>query len=308
MITVLLASYNGAAFVAELLDSLLAQTQLPDRIVIHDDCSTDETPQILRRYQGEHPGLIEVTLKTTNSGGSAANFMPMMITERDDYLMLCDQDDIWLPDKIALTYAKMLEMEAERGQDCPIMVHTDLVVVDEDLHLLAGSFKANTFANYNRTRLRDQIIQNTATGCTVMYNRALAEELTQFPANMVMHDWWLSLVAAAFGQIGHLDDQTILYRQHTANQVGVTDMRTLRYKLKRALNPSGVRADIHKTYPQAEDFRTIFADRLTDEQADFLRAYCAIPTLSKFSRIITVIYLRVWKTGLSRNLAYLLFI
>jgi len=308
MITVLMATYNGAEFLPAQLDSLLGQTHMPDRIVIHDDQSTDGTPAILERYRQAHPDLIEVTLNPTNSGGSARNFMSMMTTIRDDYLMLCDQDDVWLPNKIEVSYERIRKLEAARGDGLPCLVHTDLTVVDDGLKVISGSFRASTFANYDRTTLRDQIIQNTATGCTVIYNRALADLITTIPQHMVMHDWWISLIAAAFGHIDHLDTPTILYRQHQSNQIGVTDMRTLRYKLSRLVNPRQVRADIAKTYPQAREFLDTFADRLDPAQTRLLQDYCAIPAKRKLGRITAVTRLGVWKTGFSRNVAYLMFI
>jgi len=308
MITVLMGTYNGEKYIEPQLDSLLNQTVLPDRILIHDDRSTDATPEILARYQSAHPGLIDVVLNSSNSGGSARNFMSMMTTVRDDYLMLCDQDDVWLPDKIELSYSKIAQMEARWGADAPCLMHSDLTVVDENLNPDPNSFRESTFANYDRTTLRDQIIQNTATGCTIMYNRALADLIIRTPDHMVMHDWWISLIAAAFGHMDHIDDRTILYRQHRENQVGVTDMRTWRYKFKRFFNPYQVRADIAKTYPQAHEFLEFFADELDPSQRKLLNDYCAIPTLNKLGRIAAVIHLGVWKTGFSRNVAYLLFI
>ncbi|MDR2974174.1 MAG: glycosyltransferase family 2 protein [Propionibacteriaceae bacterium] len=308
MITILMATYNGAAYLVEQLDSLLHQTRRPDRIIIHDDQSTDSTFEILTDYQSRHPDLIQVRRNEHNSGGSAANFMAMMTQRRDDYIMLCDQDDVWLPDKIELSYAKITAMEAQWGQSTPALMHTDLTIVDQSLRPTAASFKTSTFADYDRTTLRDQIIQNTATGCTIMYNRALADLITVVPRHMVMHDWWISLIAAAFGHMDHIDDCTILYRQHRQNQVGATDMRRLSYKLRRLIAPAGVRTDIAKTYPQAREFAAVFADRLTKAQKDLLAQYCAIPSLGKVRRVAQVIRLGMWKTGFSRNVAYLLFI
>ncbi|MDR2929417.1 MAG: glycosyltransferase family 2 protein [Propionibacteriaceae bacterium] len=307
MITVLLATFNGQTYLVEQLESLLNQTRLPDRIVIQDDHSTDATGQILNDYQCSHPDLIKWTTSEAERG-ARHNFMSMMIRERDDYVMLCDQDDVWLSDKIEQSLAKITDLEAQLAPGTPCLVHTDLTVVDEALTPLGGSFRTNTFADYDRTTLRDQIIQNTATGCTIIYNRALADLIVTDPPHAVMHDWWISLIAAAFGQIDHLEACTILYRQHTANQVGVTDMRRLSYKLNRFLHPDGVRADIAKTYPQAEDFLRLFADRLNPTQTTFLRSYCQIPTRSKLGRVWSVVRLGVHKTGFSRNVAYLLFV
>ena len=308
MITVLMATFNGEKYLSEQLDSLLNQTRQPDRILIQDDASTDSTVEILNRYQQAHPDLITVVFNPSNQGGSARNFMSMMACERGDYLMLCDQDDVWLPTKIELSYAKMTEMETRWGVSTPCLMHTDLTVVNDHLEPTGDSFRARTFADYARTTLRDQIIQNTTTGCTIMYNRALADLITYIPIHMVMHDWWISLIASAFGHIDHVDECTVFYRQHDTNQIGVADMRTLKYKMSRLINPSQVRTDIAKTYPQAKEFLHCFADQLQSAHVHLLSEYCTIPQRNKLARIAMVIRLGVWKTGFSRNLGYLLFI
>ncbi|MDR0285250.1 MAG: glycosyltransferase family 2 protein [Propionibacteriaceae bacterium] len=308
MITVLMATFNGEAYVAEQLDSLLSQTRPPDRICLADDGSTDGTLAVLERYRAAHPHLIELSVNAVNSGSAAKNFMALLVAQRDDYIMLCDQDDVWLPDKIAKTLAKMTQMETQWGRTVPCLVHSDLAVVNDQLVPVSASFRTSTFADYDRTALRDQLIQNTATGCTIMLNRALANLLTEVPQHMVMHDWWISLVAAAFGHMGHIDDCTILYRQHVTNQIGVTDMRRLRYKLRRLVNPAQVKADIAKTYPQAGEFLALYADRLDAAQAELLRNYCLIPHLGKCGKVAMIARLGFWKTGFSRNVAYLLFV
>jgi hypothetical protein len=228
---------------------------------------------------------------------------------RDDYLMLCDQDDVWLPDKIEKTLARMRRLEEEHGKSLPLLVHTDLRVVDGELNVISPSFKRAMNANYNRTALRDQIIQNTLTGCTCLYNRALAQLLTpQEPEYMVMHDWWLILTASAFGQVGHLDEQTILYRQHGKNEIGAKNVKTLAYKLNRALHGGQVKEAIAVTYRQAESFLAYYGDRLTPAQRTLLEEYGRIPGKSKIGKWLTVLKLGTFKHGISRNIAYFLFI
>jgi len=308
MIAILLASYNGEQFIAEQIKSLLAQTVQDFKIYINDDKSTDATWKIVSDFAKENPDKIVIYQNEVNSGAAEHNFINMMIKCKDDYIMLCDQDDVWLPNKIELTFSKMKTMEAEFGKDTPLLVHTDLTVVDENLEIVSPSFKAAMNANYGKMKLRNQIIQNTLTGCTVMYNKALASLITDIPQYMVMHDWWLMLCAAAFGKIAALDEQTILYRQHRKNEVGAKDVRTLSYKFKRFFNYSEIKTALNITYMQAQSFYTMFEGKLSDSQKKLLTAYCDIPNHNKFVRAYKIWHLGTLKNGFSRRVAQFMFI
>ena len=112
--------------------------------------------------------------------------------------MLADQDDVWLPEKIAVLLGRMRRLEAELGQRTPILVHSDLVVVDSSLRKLHPSFWACRRLDPVRgATLRRLAVENVVAGCSAMINRALAEECLPIPQQAIMHDWWMALVAAA---------------------------------------------------------------------------------------------------------------
>ena len=308
MISILMTSFNGERFIGEQIASLLAQTLQDFKLYIQDDKSTDNTFAIVEKYAEKHPDKIHAAQNTENSGCAKLNYIRMMIAHKNDYLMLCDQDDVWLPDKIEVTLAKMREMEAKYGAKTPLLVHTDLRVVDNELETISPSFKAAMNANYEKTKLHNQVIQNTLTGCTVMYNRVLAELITEAPTFMAMHDWWLMLIASAFGEIGSLDKQTILYRQHSENEIGAKDVRTLSYKINRVLNRAEIKEALSSTYAQAQGFLDVFNNSLSADQKKLLEAYIDIPNHYKLARIIIVFRLGVFKNGFSRKIAQIIFI
>jgi len=308
MISILMTTFNGERFVAEQIDSLLNQTFLDFKLYINDDVSSDNTFSVITRYAEMHPEKIFISRNEKNTGGAKNNFIEMMILHKDDYVMLCDQDDVWLPDKIEITLAKMLEMESEFGKNTPILVHTDLTVVNDRLKVISKSFKQAMNANYEKTELRNQIIQNTVTGCTAMYNRALAALITTAPRYFVMHDWWLNLVAAAFGKTGSIDEQTVLYRQHRKNEVGASDVRTIRYKINRLLHYRKVKEAINITYTQAESFLRTYFEQLSTDQRKLLTTYCDIPNHLKPIRIYRIFKLGTHKNGFSRRVAHIIFI
>lgn len=308
MIAILTATYNGERYLAQQLDSLLGQSVQDFVVYLCDDCSTDRTYEIATEYAQKYPDKFICTRNARNSGSAKHNFIRMMIQHKAEYVMLCDQDDVWLPDKIERTLGKMRELEQKEGAHTPLLVHTDLVVVDEQLKIISPSFIKALNANYRRTQLHQIVIQNTLTGCTAMYNRALAELVFAEPAYMVMHDWWLILIASAFGKVAHLEEGTVLYRQHEGNSIGAKDVRTLRYKLDRFVHNREVRQALAQTYEQAESFLALFCELLSQEQRRFLRDYCAIPAQSKGRRLLSVLRLRTFKYGFSRRVAQLLFL
>jgi hypothetical protein len=215
---------------------------------------------------------------------------------------------VWLPDKIEKTVAKLQVREAEFGENTPLLEHTDLTVVDRNLNVTAPSFRMAVNAGYHRTALRHLVTQNIISGCTVIYNRALAELVTSEPSFMMMHDWWLGLIASAFGKIDHLDEQTILYRQHENNEIGVRDMRKFGNRFNMLLHSDKARGVLNQTYEQAKAFLELYAPLLSEEQKAFLSAYTRIPAQNKIMRCVTVSRIGAFKYGVARKIAQVLFI
>ena len=141
-----------------------------------------------------------------------------------DYAMFCDQDDVWLPNKIGASYAAMKALERRCGRDRPLLVHCDLHLVDGALRDLHPSYRRYQNINPETSRkLNRALLQNVALGCSAMINRSLRTLAAPVPADARGHDWWTSLIAAALGEIEHLPDAHILYRQHGGNAVGATE-------------------------------------------------------------------------------------
>jgi len=310
MISILMTTYNGEKFVSEQIDSLLNQTNQNFKLFINDDASDDSTFSLISKYMQENPDRIIVSQNKVNSGSAKSNFIKMMVSGeyKNDYVMLCDQDDVWLPDKIEVSLAKMLEMETEFGKDTPILVHTDLTVVNDALEVISNSFRRSINVNFAKTKLKNQVVQSMVTGCTVMYNRALAELLTEIPSYIAMHDWWLTINASAFGKVVAIDRQTVLYRQHSKNEIGAKDVRSIRYKKERISNADSIKESLDITYKQAGCFLDMYRSRLSDDQQKLLALYADIPNHVKIVRILRIFRLKTFKNGFSRRVAHLLFI
>jgi len=219
-IAILLATYNSADYLEAQLDSLLNQTVEDWTLFISDDGSEDRTIGIIDKYVNTYPGKIfRLNLNSKNMGASL-NFQSLWEHIDSAYYMFCDHDDYWLPYKIKHTLYKMKIME-EQYPDQGIVVHTDLVVVDEHLRVIHPSFYSYLrtdpvkFGTFNYLG-----VANCVTGCTMMLNAAVKQIVPPIPDRSIWHDWWLALNVAKKGKIAYLAEQTILYRQHKNNVVG----------------------------------------------------------------------------------------
>lgn len=230
LVDILLATYNGAAYLAPQLDSLLAQTHGHFRLLVSDDGSSDDTLAILQRYQSAFGGrMVLLPNDAPNrapAGGVLRNFERLMRASAEDgraaYLSFCDQDDVWLPEKTATLLAAAQALEAAHGSAIPCLVHSDLTVVDRDLQVLSPSFTAYQRIPPADITPRTLLSVNQVTGCATLINRALLQQALPLPAGAVMHDWWLALIAGS-GARHYLPQPLMLYRQHGRNQLGARD-------------------------------------------------------------------------------------
>ena len=138
----------------------------------------------------------------------------------NDFIMLCDQDDVWNADKISKTMHDMREQIVLYGNTIPLLVCTDVSVVDSKMNIIHESFRKMNHYNISHLDFAHLLMENKVQGCTIMINKGMALMLDKLPYNAMMHDGWLAFIAAAFGRIKYIDQPTMKYRQHTANVQG----------------------------------------------------------------------------------------
>ncbi len=302
-LTILMATYNGGKFIEAQLDSLRAQSFAEWRLWIRDDGSTDDTVEIIRRYTvlDERVRLLPADDMRL---GAAMNFSYLMerFAAESEYTMFCDQDDVWQPDKIAATLTKMHDMEARFGTETPILVHTNLSVTDGDLNLLPPSFWHYQGLNPKIKSLNRLLVQNNVTGCTAMANRMLAVLAANMPPQAIMHDWWLALLAAAFGEIGYVKRATMLYRQHGGNDIGAKryGMAQVLYHMKTGVAP--MNASLRRTQRQAGALLECHAASFDPAQRELLETYAGLSGKGYFMRRWLVCRSGVFMNGVLRNL------
>ena len=297
------STFNGARHLHAFLDSVQRQSVGNWILWVRDDGSTDDSVGILRAFAAtdERVRLVESGARL----GVVASFAWLLqhVPASARYIMFADQDDVWLPEKVAYSlHAMTLGEGAFVG---PLLVHSDMVVTNDALAEIAPSFWSYSHINPERTELTQLAVRNVVTGATVMINRALRERVVTIPPAAAMHDWWIACVASAFGRIIAISTPTMLYRQHASNTVGAKsgaiELNAANVGAAIARAPR-VRDDITRAARQAGEFVREFGTELSANNRHFLEAYARIPSYSFVRRKVAVARLHLHRdNGWLRN-------
>ncbi|SFG40288.1 glycosyltransferase family 2 protein [Oribacterium sp. WCC10] len=303
MITVLLCTYNGAQYVKEQIESIMAQNCSDFDIVVSDDGSSDETLTVVNELMEKHNGRIRLIQQSPPTGSAERHFLKLISEKQygdSDYIMLSDQDDVWNGDKMEKSLEEMKALEVIYGHDKPLLVHCDSLVVDKELKTISPSYVEYQKMTPSRKSLSQLLVQNNIVGGAMMINRALAELITAVPEHCVMHDQWIALVAAAFGEIRFIPESLYKYRQHGDNVLGAEKgsriMEVLgRFGIGRKDGKTKAEMDEHsrnvymEMFEQARCFRDMYDDRLTEKQKDLLDSFISIPTRNRLEKIFIIL-------------------
>ena len=310
MIKIIMCTYNGERYLRQQIQSILENTRTDWHLYISDDGSSDATVEIIESYQKAYPGKISGG-KHKIRNGSAEHFLEMVKTTADemqeeDFVMLCDQDDVWNRDKIEITYRAMKKLIKHHGNGIPLLVCSDVCVTDENLQVIAPSFAKANHYNVKKMAFAQLMMENKVQGSTIMINKALAGMIDRIPKHMKMHDCWLGLIAAAFGKLMYINRPTMMYRQHVDNVMGNTDFWTdMRNKI---YNLDKQRAIVMSTTKQIKDFIEIYGDRLSDSRKKEAFAFAGLPQQNFVKRRYTIMKYHMWKSGLLRNIGLMILI
>jgi glycosyltransferase involved in cell wall biosynthesis len=229
-IAIMLATYNGDKFIQLLLKSVdICAMNYPDTTVyIADDDSTDNTIEVIERLK------LDLNIKILNTddkaGSPVANFSRLisLIPCHHDLYFFCDQDDFWLPEKIAIFEESVNELN-EKWFDIPILIHSDLALTDHNLSVTYSSMFKSQHIKQDQT-FQEALIQSSVTGCASCINSNLLKLLKNSSIKKsIMHDWYASLMANVYGEVIFINKPTVLYRQHSCNQIGAKPHRLNEY-------------------------------------------------------------------------------
>lgn len=284
-LSILLATYNGEKYIDEQISSLLNQTYQDFICLIHDDGSSDNTISICEKYEEKNPEKIRI-LKYPAVGGAKENFLSLMEHVETDYVMLCDQDDVWLPDKLE----KMISRAKCISGD--FLVFCDLRIVDEKLNIVSDSFYRANHIEIGKIDYKNALIKGFVPGCSMMMNKGLVLKALRYQNvdAIKMHDWWIVLTALMTdAKFIFVDEPLVLYRQHPENTIGAKNLSTIdrvQFNLKRLLSGSLIEAKKRNIQTPRLQGKELFSSKIgTPDKLLFVKRFSEIGGKNKFNRI-----------------------
>lgn len=298
-VSIVLATYNGERYIKEQIDSILQNSYKNWTLEICDDGSTDGTLVCVREYMKKYPDKIFLHVNEPRLGVTK-NFLAGVQRTKGDYIMFCDQDDVWMPEKIACTLNHIKAREQLYGKEIPVATFTDTRLADEQLQEFHPSFFQYNALDTNKTDLAHMLMENKVIGCTTMFNRALAEKIKVLPEHARYHDWWVGLLAASMGDLSFYKQATMLYRQHTQNVVGAQNF--VQYVVRRMKNKALQKETLLQNQMQAREFLETYGAELSGENKELMERFSSLHKKNPVTRRWMLFANHFWKSGIIRNI------
>ena len=253
-IEILLATFNGEDYLPELLASLARQTVTDWNLLVSDDGSSDNTKELLNLFQSDFPDRVKILHYHKHFDSARDNFFFLLKNSSGRHLFFCDQDDYWLPSKLELFMNEFVRLAAcSVNQVNPILIHSDLRLVDARLNTISHSMNLNQGMAKIACNRWTILGFNPVTGCSLAINRTLADSIV-FKDDAIMHDWFIALSAFySKSLISYIKTPLVLYRQHSNNVCGARNgiLAILRRNL---LSPRRYFSNATKAWNQARHF------------------------------------------------------
>ncbi len=309
-----MATYNGGRYIRQQICSIQQQEHADWILLVRDDGSSDDTVAIVADISARD-ARIKLIHDTSSRQGAIGNFsilMQVALESGADYLLFADQDDVWAPEKILTMLGAMHTLEQTQSQEVPLLIHCDLAVVGEELRPIADSFVRFSRLSPEEAGLGLLLCQNQVTGCACLINRALLALACPVPSQILMHDWWVALIASAAGKIGFIPTPMVLYRQHGGNVLGAVPFRVRLMRL--VFSPkqwSRHVAVIKQSFNQAAMLERRLRERaiaLSSAVHDQIHTYANVLHTAAFKRVWYLRAARIGKAATGSGLVYLLLV
>lgn len=299
-----MATCNSENYLARQLDSILAQDFQDFEILIRDGGSTDATLELISAYRRKFPE--KIVFAGQKRANARENFSELLKISDGDPIMFADHDDVWMPDKISVSIAEYEEMKQRYGAETPILIFSDAVVADREMRVVSPSLIEYQNLNPRDLSLSGLILQNVPSGNEMLFNRALADLALPIPEEAVMHDHWISLVAASFGKIRFIERPTLYYRQHGGNVFGASSY-SLAFFFRRLKQGRGkIRERFEQNITQAAVFGQKYGGILNEHDRELCTALAQWPQLGFWGKRKLLWKYHLRKSGFLRNLGVFL--
>lgn len=277
-IAIVLSTFNGAVYIAEQLDSLIAQTHKHWKCYIRDDGSNDNSIDVIKSYASKDPRVILLE-DTLGNLGVIQSYFQLFHRVEEEYISACDQDDVWNPEKLERCLRLLQTIETDKK--IPALVHSDSAFVDSHLNIIRDKFIGK---RGRRHGLNGIIFANSVQGGSIIFNRALNNQSKKIIARLP-YDYHLGLIAELTGTRGFISDNLLKYRQHNASAIARSDSeldlsnsQLISASLQQSLN----------CYPHIKhDFnQLVWTERAKQLVADYLYLFEGISKLRKLYILI----------------------
>lgn len=276
-----MCTYNGAAYLQEQLDSFSHQTRLPDELVVYDDCSDDETVEILKKFAAAADFPVHLHINKTNIG-TIQNFDNVVRACQGDVIFLSDQDDVWMPEKLRLFE------QAFQNDEAVGLVFCDAELVNENLEPLERRNWETVGFNHNLQQrflgggaFSILLYHNVISGCSMAFRAEYKNLILPIPKdlNLILHDHWIGMLLASVSKIALFSEPLVKYRQHQKQQIGAVET-----KIENVLPSKSPFAFIKKMFGRLET-KYSFVDIL--ERLEIIRRrIIPVSDVNAFSKII----------------------
>lgn len=284
-ISVVLCTYNGSKFLNKQLDSILGQSYEIDEIIIVDDCSVDSTREILEEYKAKYD-KIKLFFNTKNLGTNLSFQYALSLAECE-YIVLCDQDDIWIENKIEVQMNMVVSSPFYKKEQ-PLLVFHDLRLIDQHDNVIMDSFWELHKFKPNKFSFKKLMISNIVTGCTCLINRKMRDEILKCDMqDILMHDHLIALIAYGFGNFIHINEQLINYRSHN-NSVTEKENISVIKRIKLFAGKIKSKKYLKSNILQIQKFNDCYGSELDSDKKNVVKHFIQL----KDSSIVSILFYR----------------